>query len=161
MKTYSIKASDIKREWHVIDAADQVLGKIATRAANLLAGKGKVLFARNMDVGDFVVIVNAAKIRVTGKKPEQKIYYRHSRYPGGLRSAALKQVMEVRPETALEHAVKGMLPRNRLNAKMMKRLRIYTGSEAPNVAKPKAPKAEAKPAAPPAETGPAGGQSAE
>ncbi len=151
MKTYSVKASDIKREWHVIDAADQVLGKVATRAAHLLSGKGKVLFARNMDVGDFVAIINVGKLRVTGKKTEQKIYYRHSGYPGGLKSASLRQVMDVKPELALEHAVKGMLPRNKLNAKMMKRLRIYMGAEGPSIPRPKALKTEAaEPVAKPA-----------
>ncbi len=151
MKTYSVKASDIKRETHVIDASDEILGKIATRAAKLLSGKHKPLFARNMDVGDFVVIINANKVRVTGKKLEQKTYYRHSQYPGGLKSVTLGELMEKSPEKAIEHAVKGMLPRTRLNAKMMKRLRVFTGADAPHIAKLKASKpakqAETKPAA--------------
>jgi large subunit ribosomal protein L13 len=143
-KTYAPKATDIKREWHTIDAADEILGKIATRAAYLLSGKNKAIFAPNADVGDFVVIINAGKIKFTGKKAEQKNYYRHSGYPGGLRTASLSKVMEESPERALEHAVKGMLPKNRLNARMMKRLRVYTGADVPSM-KAKSPKAE-KPA---------------
>jgi large subunit ribosomal protein L13 len=131
MKTYTVKASDIKREWHVIDAADEILGKVATRAAHLLSGKHKPLFTRNMDVGDFVVVINAAKVRFTGKKTVQKMYYRHSQYPGGLKTLSLEHQMETTPERVIEHAVKGMLPRNRLNASMMKRLRIYMGAEHP------------------------------
>jgi large subunit ribosomal protein L13 len=131
MKTYSVKASDIKREWHIIDASDEILGKLATRVARLLSGKHKPLFARNMDVGDFVVVINASKVRFTGKKTGQKMYYRHSQYPGGLRSERLEELVEKYPERIIEHAVKGMLPRNRLNARMMKRLRIFTGADNP------------------------------
>ncbi|HEX9896050.1 MAG TPA: 50S ribosomal protein L13 [Dehalococcoidales bacterium] len=131
MKTYSVKASDIKREWHIIDASDEILGKLATRVARLLSGKHKPMFARNMDVGDFVVVINASKIRFTGKKAGQKMYYRHSQYPGGLRSEKLEELVEKYPERIIEHAVKGMLPRNRLNARMMKRLRIFTGADNP------------------------------
>ena len=132
-KTYAPKAADIKREWHTIDAADEILGKVATRAAHLLSGKNKTIYAPNADVGDFVVIINANKIKYTGKKAEQKTYYRHSGYPGGLRSASLGKVMLETPELALEHAVKGMLPKNRLNARMMKRLRIFSGIEVPSM----------------------------
>ncbi|MDD5435467.1 MAG: 50S ribosomal protein L13 [Nitrospira sp.] len=131
MKTYSIKASDIKREWHIIDASDEILGKLATQVAKLLSGKHKPLFARNMDVGDYVVIINAGKVRFTGNKMKQKMYYRHSQYPGGLRSEKLEELMEKYPERVIENAVKGMLPRNKLNAKMMKRLRIFTGADNP------------------------------
>jgi large subunit ribosomal protein L13 len=131
MKTYAVKANDIKRQWHVIDADGQVLGKIATQAANLLSGKHKPLFARNADVGDFVVVINAARVRFTGKKLEQKKYYSHSGYPGGLKEVSLALQMERAPEVVIEHAVKGMLPRNKLNAKMMKRLRIYSGAQYP------------------------------
>jgi large subunit ribosomal protein L13 len=138
MKTYSVKADDIKREWHIIDASDEILGKLATRVARLLSGKHKPLFARNMDVGDFVVVINASKIRFTGKKAGQKMYYRHSQYPGGLRSERLEELVEKYPERIIEHAVKGMLPRNRLNARMMKRLRIFTGADNP-YGKPKVP----------------------
>ena len=131
MKTYSVKASDIKREWHIIDASDEILGKLATRAAKLLSGKHKPMFARNMDVGDYVVIINASKVRFSGNKTKQKTYYHHSGYPGGLRSETLEEMMEKYPERVIENAVKGMLPRNKLNAKMMKRLRIFTGADNP------------------------------
>ncbi|MDD5190399.1 MAG: 50S ribosomal protein L13 [Dehalococcoidales bacterium] len=131
MKTYSPKASEIKREWHVIDAKDEVLGKLSTRIATLLMGKHKAMFARNADVGDFVVVINAEKIKFTGKKGEQKMYYRHSGYPGGLKTISLDKLMETKPEQVIEHAVKGMLPRNLLNAKMMKRLRVFTGETHP------------------------------
>src|SRR4030042_256469 len=129
MKTYSVKAKDIKREWHIIDASDEVLGKLATRVAKLLSGKHKPLYAPNMDVGDFVVVVNAGKIRFTGNKLKQKMYYSHSGYPGGLKTERLEELQEKYPERIIEHAVKGMLPRNKLNAKMMRRLRIYPGAE--------------------------------
>lgn len=131
MKTYSVKASDIKREWHIIDAENVVLGKLATRVATLLSGKHKPLFARNMDVGDFVVVINAGKVRYTGDKARQKTYYRHSQYPGGLRAESLTEMLEKHPERVIEHAVKGMLPQNRLNARMMRRLRIFTGADNP------------------------------
>jgi large subunit ribosomal protein L13 len=129
MKTYSVKASDIKREWHIIDASDEILGKLATRVAKLLSGKHKPMFARNMDVGDFVVVINASKVRFTGNKMKQKMYYHHSGYPGGLRSEKLEDLMEKYPERVIENAVKGMLPRNKLNARMMKRLRIFAGAD--------------------------------
>jgi large subunit ribosomal protein L13 len=132
MKTYSTKISDIKREWHVIDASDEVLGRLATRVANLLMGKHKPLFCRHLDVGDFVVVINADKIRVTGNKIKQKMYYRHSGYPGGLKSISLEQMMQTHPTRVIEHAVKGMLPRNKLNASMMKRLKVYTGDTHPH-----------------------------
>jgi large subunit ribosomal protein L13 len=137
MKTVSVKASDIKREWHTIDASDEVLGKLATRAANLLMGKHKPLFSRNADVGDFVVVTNAVKIKVTGNKPTQKLYHNHSGYPGGLKTVSLEKLMATHPERVIEHAVKGMLPKNHLNAKMMKRLRVYTGEVHPLVGKTK------------------------
>ena len=132
MKTYSTKVSDIKREWHVIDASDEVLGRLATRIANLLMGKHKPLFCRNLDVGDFVVVINADKVRVTGNKIKQKMYYRHSGYPGGLKSVSLDKMMQTHPTRVIEHAVKGMLPRNKLNARMMKRLKVYAGDAHPH-----------------------------
>ena len=148
MKTVSVKAGDIKREWHTIDAADEVLGKLAARAANLLMGKHKPLFSRNADVGDFVVVTNAARIQVTGNKTSQKLYRSHSGYPGGLKTVSMDKLMETYPERVIEHAVKGMLPKNHLNAKMMKRLRVYKGEVNPSVKKTKtaaAVKAEAEP----------------
>jgi len=132
MKTYSTKVSDIKREWHVVDASDEVLGRLSTRVAGLLMGKHKPLFSRNMDVGDFVVVINAAKIRVTGNKAKQKMYYRHSGYPGGLKSISLEKMMQTHPTRVIEHAVKGMLPHNKLNAGRMKRLKVYAGDTHPH-----------------------------
>jgi len=134
MKTYSVKKSDIERQWHVMDASDKVLGRLATRAAILLMGKHKPIFSRNQDTGDFVVIVNADKIRVTGNKAKQKVYYRHSGYPGGLKSITLEKMMQTDSTKVIEHAVKGMLPHNRLGASMMKKLRVYTGDTHPHLA---------------------------
>jgi large subunit ribosomal protein L13 len=131
MKTYSTKASDIKREWHLIDASGQVLGGIATQAANLLMGKQKAIFCRHLDVGDNVVVINAAKVRVTGKKLQQKMYYRHSHYPGGFKQDSLEDVMQDDPRKAIEHAVRGMLPKNRLEGRMMTRLKVFDGEEHP------------------------------
>lgn len=132
MKTYSPKASEIKREWHVIDATDQVLGRLATRVARLLMGKHKPTFTRNLDVGDHVVVINAEKVRVTGDKAKQKVYYRHSGYPGGLKSITYDKLMQTNPTQVIEHAVKGMLPHTRLGARMMKKLRVYVGDTHPH-----------------------------
>ena len=138
MKTYSTKASDIERQWHVIDASDRVLGKLATEAASLLMGKHKPIFSRHLDTGDFVVIINAAKVRVTGNKAEQKLYYRHSGYPGGLKSISLERMMQTNPTRVIEHAVKGMLPHNRLGASMSKKLKVYAGDTHPHLGQVKA-----------------------
>jgi len=132
MKTYSTKVSDIKREWHVVDASSEVLGRLATRVAGLLMGKHKPLFCRNLDIGDFVVVINADKIRVTGNKAKQKLYHRHSGYPGGLKSISLEKMMQTHPTRVIEHAVKGMLPHNKLNAGRMKRLKVYVGDTHPH-----------------------------
>ncbi len=131
MKTYSTKASDIERQWHVINASDQVLGKLATQIAGLLMGKHKPIFCRNLDTGDFVIVVNADKVRVTGNKAKQKVYYRHSGYPGGLKTITFERMMQTHPTRVIEHAVKGMLPHNRLGAKIFKKLRVYTGDTHP------------------------------
>ena len=131
MKTYSTKASDIKRDWHLVDASDKVLGRLATQIAGLLMGKHKPTFTRHLDMGDYVVVINAEQVRVTGNKAKQKLYYRHSGYPGGLKSISLERVMQTHPTRVIEHAVKGMLPQNRLRARMMKRLRIFAGEEHP------------------------------
>ena len=138
MKTYSVKASEIEREWHGIDAAGQVLGRLATEVARLLMGKHKPIFSRHLDSGDFVVIVNADKVRVTGDKAKQKLYYRHSGYPGGLKSVTLEKVLKTRPAWVIEHAVRGMLPKNRLRAGMLKRLKVYAGDTHPYLAQIKA-----------------------
>jgi large subunit ribosomal protein L13 len=134
MKTYSTKVKDIEREWWVIDAADKTLGSIATQVANLLMGKHKPLYAPNIDTGDYVVVINAAKVKVTGKKAEQKIYYRHSGYPGGLKSPSFKELFSKDPNRVMELAVKGMLPHNRLGRAMFKKLKVYPGSEHPHQA---------------------------
>ncbi len=138
IKTYSTKASDIKREWHLIDASDKVLGRLATQIATLLMGKQKPIFARNMDTGDFVVVINAEKVVVTGDKAKQKLYYRHSGYPGGLKSISLEKMLETHPTGVIEHAVKGMLPQNRLRARMMSRLKLYAGEAQPHQSQVKA-----------------------
>jgi len=131
-KTYSVKASDIERQWHTIDASDEVLGRLATRIAKLLMGKHKPMFCRNLDVGDFVVVTNADKVKVTGDKARQKMYYRHSGYPGGLKSISLEKMMHTHPTRVIEYAVKGMLPRNKLSPGMMKRLKVYAGDSHPH-----------------------------
>jgi len=140
MKTYSTKVSDIERQWHVIDASGEVLGRLATQAASLLMGKHKAIFSRNMDTGDFVVVINADKVRVTGNKAEQKVYYRHSGYPGGLKSIRFEEMMQTHPTRVIEHAVKGMLPHTRLGASMFKKLRVYVGDTHPHLAQTKANK---------------------
>jgi len=138
MKTYSTKASDIKREWHVLDASGEVLGRLATQVASLLMGKHKPIFTRNLDTGDFVIVINADKVYVTGNKAKQKFYYRHSGYPGGLKSISLEKMMETNPTRVVMHAVKGMLPHNRLGAKMLKKLRVYVGDTHPHLSQVKA-----------------------
>ena len=132
IKTYVTKAGDIERKWHSVDADGQILGRMATQIAGLLMGKHKPLFCRNLDVGDFVVVVNAAKVKVTGRKMQQKMYYRHSGYPGGLKETSLEKMMEKHPTRVIEYAVKGMLPRNKLNASMLRRLRVYADDVHPH-----------------------------
>ena len=140
MKTYSARPVDIKRETHVIDAAEQTLGRLSIRVARLLMGKHKPIYTPTIDTGDFVVVINAAKVRVTGKKAEQKVYYRHSNYPGGLKSITLGKMMQQFPTRAIEYAVKGMLPHTRLGAQMNKKLRVYAGATYPNAPKAKTEK---------------------
>jgi len=142
MKTFSLKAGDIKREWHVIDADGKVLGQVAAQAAVWLQGKHKPTFSRHLDNGDGVIIVNAAKVAFTGKKGTDKFYYRHSGYPGGFRKESLNEALEKKPTFPLEHAIRGMLPRNRIGAAMYKKLRIYAGAEHPHLSQVPA-KAEA------------------
>jgi large subunit ribosomal protein L13 len=134
VKTYSPKAADIQREWFVIDAKDQTLGRLATQVAVLLRGKHKPMFAPHMDVGDYVIVLNCDKIRVTGRKLDQKIYYRHSGYPGGLRAESLRDTLRKHPERVIQTAVRGMLPKNRLGRKMIKKLKIYAGDTHPHQA---------------------------
>jgi large subunit ribosomal protein L13 len=134
VKTYSVKASEINRQWHVIDATDKPLGWLAAEVARLLMGKDKPIFSRHLDTGDYVVIVNAEKIRVSGNKLKQKLYYRHSGYPGGFKSIALEEMLKAKPAWVIEHAVKGMLPKNRLGNSMMKKLKVYAGDSHPHLA---------------------------
>ena len=129
MKTYSAKPSDVVRKWYVIDASEATLGRVATKVATLLTGKGKPQFTQHIDTGDFVVIINAGNIKVTGKKMEDKMYYRHSGYPGGLKEASLKDVLAKTPERAIYEAVRGMLPVNKLRDPRLNRLKIHTGAE--------------------------------
>lgn len=134
MKTYSVKAGDIKRDWRVIDASGEILGRMAADVARLLMGKHKPTFSRHLDTGDYVVVINAAKIRVTGNKLKDKIYYRHSGYPGGLKEVTLERMLKKSPARVIEHAVKGMLPKNRLGAQMLKKLKVYAGEAHPHQA---------------------------
>lgn len=138
MKTYSTKASDIKRQWHVVDASDKILGRLASETAKLLMGKHKPIYVPHLDTGDYVIIINASQVRVTGRKAKQKVYYRHSGYPGGLKTTSYEKMMQTHPTRVLEHAIKGMLPHNRLGAKMLKKLRVYTGDAHPHLAQVKA-----------------------
>jgi large subunit ribosomal protein L13 len=134
MRTYSTKRSDIQRKWHVIDASDKTLGRLATEISRLLRGKHKVIYAPNLDTGDYVVVVNAARVRVTGKKMRDKTYYSHSGYPGGLKSVKLGDLLMANPVRVIEHAVKGMLPHNSLGRSMYKKLKVYAGPEHPHAA---------------------------
>lgn len=134
MRTYSPKPTDITRQWHVIDAEDIVLGRLAVQAAVLLRGKHKPTFAPHMDGGDFVVIVNAEKVSLSGNKREDKLAYRHSGYPGGLKSIAYGDLLNKDPRKAVEKAVWGMLPKNRLGRQLIKKLKVYAGPEHPHAA---------------------------
>jgi large subunit ribosomal protein L13 len=134
MKTYSTRAKDVERQWHVIDASGQTLGKLATQVANLLMGKHKPMYVPYLDTGDFVIVLNATKVKVTGKKPKQKTYYRHSGYPGGIKAETYEELMAAHPTRIIEHAVKGMLPHNRLGRAMFKKLKVYAGASHPHQA---------------------------
>lgn len=134
MKTFSAKPQEVAREWLVVDAQNQTLGRLATRIATLLRGKHKPIFTPHVDCGDFVIVVNADKIHVTGKKMDQKMYYRHSQYPGGLRQIDLRRQLRTHPERVIEAAVRGMLPKNRLGHKMFKKLKVYAGPTHPHQA---------------------------
>jgi large subunit ribosomal protein L13 len=127
VKTYSAKPSDIEPQWHVIDASGRALGRLASEVATLLMGKHKPIYTPHLNTGDFVVVTNAAKVRLTGKKAEQKVYYRHSGYPGGFRSITFDKMMQKHPTRAVEYAVKGMLPKTRLGRDMLRRLKVYPG----------------------------------
>lgn len=139
MRTFSPKPSDIQRQWHVIDASDVVLGRLASRVATLLRGKHKPYYAPHVDTGDYVIVVNADKVVLTGKKLEQKRAYRHSGYPGALRSIPYSELMAKNPARAVEKAVKGMLPKNSLGRRMAKKLKVYAGPEHPHQAQKPVP----------------------
>jgi large subunit ribosomal protein L13 len=131
IKTFQPTPKDIKREWHLIDAKDQILGRLSTKIAGLLMGKGKPTFSRHMDTGDFVVVINAEKVAVTGRKASRKVYRRHSGYPGGFKEVKFSDVLEKHPERIIEHAVAGMLPDNRLKDPRMLRLKVVAGDKNP------------------------------
>ena len=139
MRTFSPKDSDITRQWHVIDASDVVLGRLASQAAVLLRGKHKPIFAPHVDTGDFVIVINADKIALSGNKLEQKRAYRHSGYPGGLRAVGYAELMEKHPERAVEKAVRGMLPKNSLGRKTLRKLKVYAGPDHPHQAQQPVP----------------------
>jgi len=134
VRTYSPKPGDVQRQWHVIDATDVVLGRLASQTAQLLRGKHKAIFAPHVDTGDFVVIVNADKVALTGAKREQKLAYRHSGYPGGLRAVPYGELLEKHPRKVVEKAVRGMLPHNTLGRAMLRKLKVYAGPEHPHQA---------------------------
>lgn len=134
MKTYAVKASEIERKWFVVDAAGENLGRLATRIATILRGKHKPTYTPSMDVGDFVIVINAEKVAVTGRKLQQKMYYRHSLYPGGLKEISLERMLARHPRRVIQRAVKGMLPKNRLGKAMIKKLKVYAGDSHPHTA---------------------------
>lgn len=129
MKTYMAKPGEVEQKWYVVDAQGQVFGRIASKVATILNGKNKPEYTPNADVGDFVIVLNADKVVFTGKKLDQKFYYRHSGYPGGLKKTPYRVLMEKRPEFVFYEGVRRMLPKNKLGAKMLKKLRVYSGSE--------------------------------
>lgn len=134
MRTYSAKVGEIERKWWLVDAADYTLGRLAARIATILQGKNKPVYTAHIDTGDFIVVVNVDKINISGRKLEQKVYYRHSGYPGGQKSVLMKDMLEKHPERVLMHAVKGMMPHNRLGRAQLKKLKIYAGAEHPHEA---------------------------
>jgi large subunit ribosomal protein L13 len=139
VRTFSPKAGDIQHQWHVIDASDVVLGRLASHAAILLRGKHKPIFAPHVDTGDFVIVVNAEKVALSGRKLEQKKAYRHSGYPGGLREVAYGDLLEKHPERVIEKAVRGMLPKNSLGRGMLRKLKVYAGPDHPHQAQQPVP----------------------
>jgi large subunit ribosomal protein L13 len=133
-KTYVTKREDVEREWYVVDASGQTLGRLATRVARVLRGKHKPVYSPSVDTGDYVIVVNAERIHVTGRKLDQKIYYRHTGYPGGLKEITLRNLLQKHPTRVIEHAVRGMLPKNRLGRRMFKKLKVYAGPDHPHAA---------------------------
>ncbi len=134
MKTFFAKKEEITRDWYLIDAQGKILGRLASEVAKLLRGKHKPIYTPHLDTGDYIVVLNAEKVRLTGKKLEEKIYYHHSGYPGGLKQITLKELLKRKPEDLIRMAVKGMLPKNSLGRKLLKKLKIYRGGEHPHQA---------------------------
>jgi len=134
MKTLFAKKSEVERKWYLIDAKDAILGRLAVKIANCLRGKNKPVFTPNIDTGDFVIVINAEKVRLTGRKLDEKIYYRHSGYPGGLKAETARDRLNRRPEDVITDAVWGMIPKGRLGRAMLKKLKVYRGSEHPHQA---------------------------
>ena len=134
MKSYIAKPAEVERKWYVIDAEDKTLGKIASEVASILRGKKKPIYTPHVDTGDYVIVINAEKVRVTGKKEEQKIYKSHSGYPGGLKETTLRELRATKPEEIIRHAVKGMMPKGKLGRQMFKKLKVYAGPEHPHTA---------------------------
>lgn len=134
MKTYSARKGEVERSWWVVDASDETLGRLASRIAKVLQGKNKPVYTPNIDTGDFVVVINAEKVKVTGRKKSQKSYHSHSGYPGGARSHTLKEMLEKHPDRVIMQAVKGMLPKNRLARRQLRKLKVYSGAEHPHAA---------------------------
>ena len=132
MSTTHARAEEVEHDWYVIDAADQTLGRLSTRIAKVLRGKHKATFTPHVDTGDYVVVINAEKIKLTGKKLDQKMYHAYSGYPGGLRSRSARELLSTYPERVIQSAVKGMLPKNRLNRQVFKKLKVYAGAEHPH-----------------------------
>lgn len=133
-KTYIAKEKDIKKIWYLVDAKDKILGRLASKVASILIGKDKVIYSPHQDVGDEVIVINASKIKVTGKKVSDKLYKRYSAYPGGLNQEALAKVLSKKPDYVIRHAVKGMLPKNKLGEKLLKKLKVYGGEQHPHQA---------------------------
>ena len=139
MRTFTAKQAEIERGWYVVDARGQTLGRLASKIAPILKGKHKTIYTPHLDCGDFVIVVNAEKVRVTGRKLDQKFYHRYSGYPGGLTSISLRDQLEKHPERVLQAAVRGMLPKNRLGRQMIKKLKVYAGNEHPHQAQQPTP----------------------
>jgi large subunit ribosomal protein L13 len=138
-RTYVTKPEDIERDWYVVDASGQTLGRLASEIARIVRGKHKPMYSPSVDAGDYVIVINADKIYVTGRKLDQKMYYRHSGYPGGLKEVSLRRMLEEHPTRVIEHAVRGMLPKNRLGRKMIRKLKVYAGSDHPHQAQQPVP----------------------
>jgi large subunit ribosomal protein L13 len=148
MKTYTLRPKEIETRWHVLDADGQTLGRLATQVAHLLRGKYRPTFTPHLDNGDFVIVVNAAKVRTTGRKADQKLYRQHSGYPGGLKETLMSKMLQTHPDRVVQKAVKGMMPHNRLSRQLLNHLKIYNGPEHPHQAQVNAGRGKQKEAAP-------------